>query len=148
MYATSPLIGGCHRRLVLAMALLALAACDAGDPTAANPQKVFRDGFVAPSLAAVKIEAEGGSVVRGYDAWLKLSTLHALQARHGEAFRVIDCAQPRRFFQRVLVDDDWPEDALLRCLGMSDTRFAFDNGRWLIYNTANGRYYFRVWKHD
>jgi hypothetical protein len=133
------------RRAAAALVLL-LNGCG-GDPTAATPEKVFADAFESP-LAEVSIEAAGGTVVRGYDAWLKLLPRGRLIPRGEERFAEMDCTEPRAFFNRVLGSEalsQWHAD--LQCLGFSDERFEFDNGRWLIRNRADGRVYYRVWKH-
>jgi hypothetical protein len=135
------------RLCALGFAIACLGACG-GDPTASTPEKVFADGFLNP-LEEVSIEAEGGTVVRGYDAWLKILPQFALNPRYADQYQPIDCQAPRVYFSRVLRSDELaPTHARLECLGASDARFSFDNGRWLIYKVTDGRYYFRVWKHN
>lgn len=122
-----------------------LTACG-GDPTATSPEKIFEDGFETP-LSEVKIEAEGGTRVRGFEAWLKILPDNALVLRHEEKYGPMDCIEPRIFFNKVLGTDELAaEHAFLDCLGATDIRFDFDNGRWLVHNRTNGRYYYRVWK--
>ncbi len=136
-----------NRRPTLAVLYAALLAACSGDPTAAAPQKVYMDGFETP-IDEVRIEAEGGTVVRGYDAWLKILPSNRLMPRREDEYRYIDCAEPRAFFARVLGSDALAErHANLDCLQLTDERFEFDNGRWLIRNRSDGRVYFRVWKH-
>jgi len=48
-----------------------LAGCSGGDPTATDPTLLFEDGFANPP-DQVRIMAEGGTMVRGLDGWLKL----------------------------------------------------------------------------
>ena len=129
-----------------AAALIPLLSACGGDPTAATPEKVFADAFETP-IEEVSIEAEGGTVVGGYDAWLKILPSNRLLARNEGGYAYIDCAAPRAWFNRVLGSDELSErHAHLDCLGLTDPRFDFDNGRWLIRNRSNGRIYFRVWK--
>ena len=131
---------------VAAASALLLAGCS-GDPTATDPEKVFADGFETP-IERVHIEAEGGTVVRGYDAWLKIVPRSQLTARRESEFHYIDCAGPRAYLSKALGSDELSSGhAHLDCLGLIDERFAFDNGRWVIRNRSNGRVYFRVWKH-
>jgi len=125
--------------------LLSLAACG-GDPTATDPKKVFEDGFTTP-IEEVTIEAEGGTRVRGYDAWLKILPHGRLLPRRQEEYERIDCAEPRVYFNRVLGSDELaPEHSRLECIGLRDSRLDFNNGRWLVQNRSDGRYYFRSWK--
>ncbi len=132
--------------LYLPLIALLLSGCSA-DPTASTPDKVFADGFETP-VEKVVIEAEGGTVVRGYEAWLKIHPSTRLVARLEDAYGYIDCTTPRDYFNKVLNSDELSErHAHLDCLGLTDERFDFDNGRWLIRNRSNGRVYFRVWKH-
>ena len=134
------------RKIAPFLLSILMGACS-GDPTASTPEKVFADGFSTP-IDQVRIEAEGGTVVRGYDAWLKLRPEAVLTPRREGEYDDIDCAEPRVFFNRVLNSDELSEQhADLDCLGMTDSRFDFDNGRWLIRSRTDGRVYFRVWKH-
>jgi hypothetical protein len=133
------------RRAAVALVLL-LDGCG-GDPTAATPEKVFADAFESP-LEGVKIEAAGGTVVRGYDAWLKILPTGRLLPRHEQRYAEVDCFEPRAFFNRVLGSEALTQRHIdLQCQGFSDERFDFDNGRWLIRSHADGRVYYRVWKH-
>lgn len=126
---------------------LSLAASCSGDPTAADPEKVFADGFTT-ALEEVSIEAAGGTVVRGYDAWLKILPRGRLLPRRREEYRDTDCTEPAAYFNRVLGSDELaPEHTYLECLVLRDERFDFANGRWLVHNRSDERYYFRVWKH-
>ena len=128
--------------------MIGLAACD-GDPTAADPETVFEDGF-STSLQEVTLEGAGGTVVRGYDAWLKILPRNGrLSPRRQAEYDYLDCAEPRTYFNRVLGSDELAHvHAYLECLVLRDPRFDFENGRWLVHNRSNGRYYFRVWKHN
>lgn len=132
------------------MAVAALVAgCGGGgtDPTATTPELVYEDGFLSP-LEEVRIEAADGTIVRGYDAWLKLLPRTDLVARYEADFSFRGCAEPRAYFARVLGSDPLSSDeANLVCREYRDSRFDFDNGRWLVEDRADGRVYFRVWKH-
>jgi hypothetical protein len=121
--------------------------CGGGDPTASNPERVFQDGFVSP-LEEVVIEAEGGTVVRGYDAWLKLLPIGGNPVPRFEAqYRPVNCAEPRAFFARVLGGDRVASpEAELICRFYQDPRLDFDNGRWVVESPIDGRLYFRAWK--
>ncbi len=141
----SRMVDRCRRLAPLPVLALALAGCS-GDPTASTPEKVFEDGFETP-LAEVVIEAEGGTVVRGYNAWLKILPRNDLMPRREAEYERVDCSEARAFFGRVLRTDELsPEHAGLDCLAATDPRFDFDNGRWLVYDRSDGRYYYRVWK--
>jgi hypothetical protein len=134
---------------VSALVLLLLSGCGASgdDPTAATPELVYEDGFLSPPEDAI-IEAAGGTVVLGYEAWLKLLPERDIVPRHENAYVFRDCAEPRAYFKHVLGSDELSSaTASLTCREYSDPRFDFDNGRWLLVNETDGRIYFRVWKH-
>lgn len=132
--------------IACACGLCILGGCNGGDPTASTPELVFEDGFLSP-LADVMIEAEGGTVVGGYDAWLKLLPRGELIPRFEVDYRYIDCGEPRAFFAAVLNSDELsPTKASLTCRLYRDERLEFDSGRWLVENHVDGRYYFRAWK--
>jgi hypothetical protein len=124
-----------------------LAGCrGGGDPTAADPERVYEDGFLSP-LEEARVEAGDGTVVRGYDAWIQLFPLKDLIPRHDADYVYRDCAEPRAWFNRVLGSDALsPARSNLTCRELSDPRLGFDNGRWLLENAVDGRVYFRVWK--
>jgi hypothetical protein len=131
------------------LAATILGGCGHGgdDPTAATPELVFEDGFLSP-WKEVTIEAADGTVVSGYEAWLKLLPRSDLVARHEREYEFRDCTEPRAYFSRVLKSDELsPNNASLVCREFSDPRLDFENGRWLVENRTNGRVYFRVWKH-
>lgn len=136
------------RRLAAALAAGLLAAgCGGGDPTAADAERTFEDGFLAPPREAVVIEEAGGTIVPAYDSWLVLRSPEVPVARHEDHFREIDCAAPRAFFERVLGPGGLPAgNAGLRCRAFTEPRLRHGNGRWLVDDPAGGRYYFRVWK--
>ncbi|MGA7983231.1 MAG: hypothetical protein WCA32_23765 [Chromatiaceae bacterium] len=93
------------------------------------------------------MEAAGGTVVHGYDAWLKLSPKGPLIPRFEDRYQQVDCAEPRAFFVNVLKSDELSRHgAVLTCSGYTDPRLHFDNGRWLVMDRTSGRVYFRVWK--
>jgi hypothetical protein len=124
-----------------------LTGCSGGDPTASDPALVFEDGFDnAPS--AVTILAEGGTIVRGLDAWLKLQPKQTtLEPRQREDYVYRDCAVPLDWFKKVTGDADLPADATgLVCEERVDPRFDFDNGRWLMTDRNRGLVYYRIWK--
>ena len=133
-------------RFAIVFFFIAIVTGCGGDPTASSPEKVFKDGFETP-LSEVRIEAEGGTVVRGYDAWLKILAENGLELRRDGEYDYVDCAEPRAFFHRVLNSDELAAGrAYIECLGSTDPRFDFDNGRWLVHDRTGGRYYYRVWK--
>jgi hypothetical protein len=87
-------------------------------------------------------------MVRGYDAWLKILPHVRLIPHRQEEYEFFDCTEPRIYFNRVLGSDELDSaHAQIECLGLHDSRFDFDNGRWLVQNRSNGSYYFRAWKH-
>ena len=127
---------------------LLLAGCSAGDPTASDPALVFEDGFTnAPS--EVTVLAEGGTIVRGFDAWLKLQQQQtAIEARQHDDYVYRDCAAPLAWFSEVTGDPGLQADAPgMVCEERVDPRFEFDNGRWLVTDRQRGLVYYRIWKH-
>jgi hypothetical protein len=143
---TSRLAAGRARAIAGLLCVLLLAACGGGDPTAADAQRVFADGFLSDA-DAVEIEAAGGTVVPTYAGWIVFRARDVPELRHGVDYREIPCDEPRAFFARALGPGPLlPPERGLRCLAFSEPRFQFDNGRWLIEDRAAGRYYFRVWK--
>jgi len=130
-------------------ALLALAGCSAGDPTATDPALLFGDAFETP-LAQVEILDEGGTRVRGLDGWLKIRPGRSgLRLRNSEAYRFRACAEPLAWFARATGEtalDSTP--GAFVCRESNDPRFRFDNGRWLVSDRASGLAYYRIWKHD
>ena len=143
-----PIASDCHprpRRLIAR-----LAGCGGGDPTATDPRKVLADGFVA-GLDGVVIEAEGGTVVDGYEAWLVLRPAADLTPRHADLYQPIPCDGPVDYFaeressgfRRALGSAGL---GALDCRAYTDGRLKIPNGRWLITDRRDGRVYFRVWK--
>lgn len=133
------------------IAILALAAtlagCGGGDPTATDPRKVLADGFVA-GLDGVVIEAEGGTVVDGYEAWLVLRPAADLTPRHADLYQSIPCDGPVHYFAERGPASGLGSAGLgaLDCRAYTDGRLKVPNGRWLITDRRDGRVYFRVWK--
>ena len=124
-----------------------LSACSAGDPTATDPELIFEDGFENP-LDEVEILAEGGTMVRGFSAWLKIAPKQAgIRPRKEADYLYIDCKEPAEWFHGVTGDDGLKAfQSRLICQAFTDPRFKFDNGRWMVTDTSNGIVYYRVWK--
>jgi hypothetical protein len=62
---------------------LILVGCVGGDPTADAARELLADGFTT-GLNGTMIEAEGGTIVGGYDAWLLLRPTADLSRRFGK----------------------------------------------------------------
>ncbi|MET0091255.1 MAG: hypothetical protein ABW068_14775 [Candidatus Thiodiazotropha sp.] len=124
-----------------------LVACSGGDPTATDAELIYQDGFETPR-SEVELLANGGTMVRGFSAWLKLQPGYSgVQARNETEYQAVDCAEPADWFHEVIGDADLNQDRYrLTCLKFTDSRFDFDNGRWLVRDPANGRVYYRIWK--
>jgi hypothetical protein len=124
-----------------------LAGCSGGDPTATDPAMLFEDAFLTPP-DQVSILADGGTMVRGLDGWLKLQPkLSGLEARHEDEFVYRDCSQPLAWFSEATGDKRLlEENASLLCQERVDPRFNFDNGRWLVRDRTHGLVYYRIWK--
>jgi hypothetical protein len=132
---------------VWALLPLLLTGCSGGDPTATDPARLFEDAFVNPP-AEVEILADGGTMVRGLDGWLVLRPKYAaLQPRHGDEYVDRDCAEPLAWFERVTGDPALRVGSGLSCRERVDSRFKFDNGRWLVTDRNQGLVYYRIWKH-
>ncbi|MCU7842706.1 MAG: hypothetical protein KZQ93_02585 [Candidatus Thiodiazotropha sp. (ex Monitilora ramsayi)] len=127
--------------------LSALLVGCGGDPTATDPELLYEDGFVTPA-AEVKILAEGGTMVKGLDAWLKLQPVQAeIEPRKSDTYRFRDCAEPLAWFQDVTGDQELkPGYSGLLCQEAVEPRFDFDNGRWLITDRNRGIVFYRIWK--
>ena len=134
------------RLLRLGWGLAALFGCSQ-DPTAADPEGVFADGFLSPREEVV-MEAWDGTRVRGWDAWLRRLPEGRVVLRHEADYEPVDCAEPRAWFlsRRGAAPTGFARDPL-DCWEYRDPRFHFDNGRWLIRDLVDGRLYYRVWKH-
>ena len=138
------------RIAILALAAViatGLAGCGGGDPTATDPRKVLADGFVA-GLDGVMIEAEGGTVVDGYEAWLVLRPAGDLTPRHADLYQPIPCDGPLDYFAERGSASGLGSAGLgaLDCRAYTDGRLKIPNGRWLVTDRRDGRVYFRVWK--
>lgn len=131
----------------VAIAVVLTAGCArSDDPTAPQPKKVYKDAFETP-ITAVEIEADGGSIVGAYDAWLRLLPSQELAARFAAEYRPIDCAQVRDYFDAKLAFDGLAlADSTLSCREYRNTDLPFENGRWLAEDTATGRVHYRIWK--
>lgn len=139
-------MNGCERRVFVAtLSAILLSGCG-GDPTATKAAKVFVDGFVSDPADAEILE-EGGTMVRGYDAWLALKPTRPLEARWASDYVPIACDEPRAFFERVLRASRFPADDGTDCRLYRNPNFDFDHGRWLIEARSGQLVLFRVWKH-
>jgi hypothetical protein len=127
---------------------LLIGCSGGGDPTATDPQRLYEDAFVSP-LSQVEILAEGGTMVRGLDAWLKLRPgPTGLEPRHPERFSLRECAEPLAWFAETAAESaPVSTQGGFDCRELVDPRFAFDNGRWLVTDRTTGLVYYRIWKH-
>lgn len=134
-------------RILATAAVLTLAACArSDDPTAPQPKKVYGDGFETP-LEAVELEADGGSIVGAYDAWLRLLPARELTPRFAAEYRPVDCAPVRDYFAPKLALDGMAlTDSTLSCREYRNPDLPFENGRWIAEDTASGRVHYRIWK--
>ncbi|MEW8682276.1 MAG: hypothetical protein AB2536_10250 [Candidatus Thiodiazotropha endolucinida] len=126
-----------------------IMGCSGGDPTATDPVLIFEDAF-ENSFDAVDILAEGGTMVRGFDAWLKLSPkMTNLHPRNEAEYAYRDCEEMVDWFHTVSGDDNLqrPYSGLV-CQVSKETRFKFDNGRWLLTDRSRGLSYYRIWKYN
>ncbi|MES9990516.1 MAG: hypothetical protein ABW098_01075 [Candidatus Thiodiazotropha sp.] len=129
--------------------LLILLGCSGGDPTAANPTLIFEDGFENP-LQEVEILAEGGTIVRGLDAWLKLEPkMSTLRLRNAADYGYGDCGEMVTWFYQATEDENLSSlHSGFICQVAKEPRFKFDNGRWLLSDRTKGLFYYRIWKHN
>jgi hypothetical protein len=129
--------------------LFTIAGCSGGDPTATDPLLIFEDAFENPA-EEVDILAEGGTMVRGLDAWLKLSPkLTTLRPRNQSGYAYQECEEMLTWFHRVTRDTNLQRlHSGLICQASKEPRFKFDNGRWLLTDRSKGFSYYRIWKHN
>jgi hypothetical protein len=130
----------------IAAALFVLGCARSDDPTAPQPKKVYRDAFETP-LDAVAIEADGGTIIGAYDAWLRLLPRHELTPRFAAEYRPVDCAPLRQYFApKLALEGLRLAESALSCLEYRNTDLPFENGRWLAEDAATGRVHYRIWK--
>jgi hypothetical protein len=130
--------------LAVALALLGCARSD--DPTAPQPKKVYKDGFETP-FEAVTLEADGGTIVGSYDAWLRMMPNRDLVPRFVEDYRPVDCEPLREYFApKLALDGMVIASSSLRCQEYRNTDLPFENGRWIAEDSATGRLHYRIWK--
>ena len=137
-----------HLALVAALAaLLALAGCArSDDPTAPQPKKVYKDAFETP-IDQVEIEADGGTIVGAYDAWLRLLPSRELTPRFAAEYRPADCEPAVAYFApKLALEGLTLPTGTLRCSAYRNDKLPFENGRWLVEDTASGRVHYRIWK--
>ncbi len=134
--------------MIAALATLVTTACGSGgDPTVPQPRKVYHDGFETP-LEAVEIEADGGTIIGAYDAWLLIAAEVPPLARDDGDYRAIDCAPVESYFERELaLAGRSIEAVLVDCREARNERLPFDNGRWLANGVSGDRLFYRVWKY-
>jgi len=133
--------------LVASFLLSACLVGCGGDPTAADPDLILEDGFVS-GRSRVEILAEGGTITRGLDAWLKLLPGGDLRLRHEDEYRFVSCTEPVEWFNQVLPQAELDATATgLVCRAYSNTVFDYPNGRWFVEDRGVGVVYYRVWKH-
>jgi hypothetical protein len=127
--------------------LLFLLGCSGGDPTATDPALIFEDGFENPQQE-VEILAQGGTMVRGVDAWLKLAPrVTELRLRRQDEYVHEECGEMLDWFRHVTDDRDLQHPhGGFNCRVLKDSRFSFDNGRWLLTDRSRGVSYYRLWK--
>jgi hypothetical protein len=132
---------------VMLLSLICVGGCArSDDPTAPQPKKVYKDAFETP-LTAVAIEADGGTIVGAYDAWLRLMPNRELTPRFAAAYRPVDCAPLRAYFDAKLALDGLDlAGSTLSCREYRNTDLPFENGRWIIEDPATGRLHYRIWK--
>ncbi|MEW8441077.1 MAG: hypothetical protein AB2689_23255 [Candidatus Thiodiazotropha taylori] len=126
---------------------LTLMGCSGGDPTATDPELIFEDGFETP-YEQVTLLDEGGSMVRGFSAWLKLTTETSdLRLRRSSEYDTVACGEAAEWFYQVSGDEAlMTNQGGLSCQRFTEKRFDFDNGRWLVSDNSRGIIYYRVWK--
>ncbi|MCG7914972.1 MAG: hypothetical protein JAY71_13995 [Candidatus Thiodiazotropha weberae] len=126
---------------------LMLAGCSGGDPTATDPELIFKDAFETP-YDQVTLLDEGGTMVRGFSAWLKLATeLTDLRPCRSGEYDYVACGEPTEWFYQVSGDEALVvNQGELTCQRFTEKRFDFDNGRWLVSDNSRGIFYYRVWK--
>ncbi|MBT2989861.1 MAG: hypothetical protein KME65_12980 [Candidatus Thiodiazotropha sp. (ex Ctena orbiculata)] len=126
--------------------LCLILGCSGGDPTAADPTLIFEDGFENP-LEEVEILAQGGTIVNGLDAWLKLEPrMAALQLRRASDYVYGDCGEMVAWFHGVTGDENLePQHSGFVCQHFKEPRFKSDNGRWLLTDRSKGCFYYRIW---
>jgi hypothetical protein len=130
--------------LVLALLLAACARSD--DPTAPQPKKVYKDAFETP-FTQVALEADGGSIVGAYDAWLRLLPAGQVIVRFDADYRPVDCGPLRQYFAPKLALEGLAiADSALSCREYRNADLPFENGRWIAEDTATGRLHYRIWK--
>jgi hypothetical protein len=130
--------------------LIWLQGCSGGDPTATDPELIFKDGF-ENDLAEVELLDDGGTMVRGFSAWLKIAPkLSELRLRRADEYQDVACDALADWFQKATGDRSLSTyRSRLSCQGFTDPRFDFDNGRWRVTDRSTGVVYYRVWKlHD
>ncbi|MCU7929244.1 MAG: hypothetical protein KZQ90_00445 [Candidatus Thiodiazotropha sp. (ex Codakia rugifera)] len=127
--------------------VILLIGCGGGDPTATDPTLIFKDGFENP-LQEVDILADGGTMVRGFDAWLKIvPKLTTIRLRKAADYDYRACGELVVWFYKVTGDTNLQQSNNgLVCQESIDPRFKFDNGRWLLTDRSNGVVYYRTWK--
>ncbi|MES9940948.1 MAG: hypothetical protein ABW104_20425 [Candidatus Thiodiazotropha sp. 6PLUC2] len=133
--------------VVLHTVLIWQLGCSGGDPTATDPELIFKDGF-ENSLEEIELLADGGVMVRGFSAWLKILPKQTdIHLRNEADYLSVDCQAPAAWFLEVTGDEVLSKyQSHLNCQQYSDNRFDFDNGRWLVTDNSSGIVYYRVWK--
>jgi hypothetical protein len=130
----------------IAAMVLTLGCARSDDPTAPQPKKVYRDAFETP-LDAVSIEADGGTIIGAYDAWLRLLPRRELTPRLAADYRPVDCAALRDYFApKLALEGLTLAESTLSCSEYRNADLPFENGRWLAEDPATGRVHYRVWK--
>lgn len=133
--------------ILLSAAVFTAGCARSDDPGAPQPDKVYRDAFEAPPAAA-EIEADGGTIIGAYDAWLLLRPRAPLPLRHGGDYRPVDCAPVAAYLARELaLAGKGHEIALQDCRERVQARLPFDNGRWFAREAGGERVFYRVWKY-
>ncbi|MEJ2611993.1 MAG: hypothetical protein P8179_18460 [Candidatus Thiodiazotropha sp.] len=132
---------------ILSGLMLFLSGCSGGDPTATDPQLIFEDGF-ENQLSEVEILAEGGTMVRGFSAWLKIAPKQTeIHLRNAADYVYTDCQKPAEWFLGVTGDAGLKlSQSHLTCQLFTEPRFKFNNGRWMVTDNSSGIVYYRIWK--
>ncbi|MES9832222.1 MAG: hypothetical protein ABW139_08235 [Candidatus Thiodiazotropha sp. DIVDIV] len=127
--------------------LIMQLGCSGGDPTATDPELIFKDGF-ENAIDEIELLADGGTMVRGFSAWLKILPKQAdIRLRKEADYDYVNCQTPAVWFMEAIGDKALSKkQSHLSCREYSDNRFDFDNGRWVMTDSSSGIVYYRVWK--
>jgi hypothetical protein len=133
--------------------LLGLICCRTDPETAgfllrADAEKLYVDAFTTP-LENVHLKASRGVAWQGHDAWILFTSDKAVTLRNGHLYRKADPSPYLEHFAAALKASDIEQKERLvpECLFYSDSSSVTPHGRYLLYDTDQGVYYFHSWKH-